>query len=117
VNDFITKMEYAYAAADMVISRSGAMSVSELCLVKKPVLFVPYPFAAEDHQTVNAQSLVNKGAALIIKDKEALDKLVPAVIDLAKDDQKKSELVSNISKLGVTNADTTIAQEILGSLK
>jgi UDP-N-acetylglucosamine--N-acetylmuramyl-(pentapeptide) pyrophosphoryl-undecaprenol N-acetylglucosamine transferase len=73
VSDFITQMEYAYAAADIVISRSGAMAVAELCMVKKPVVFVPYPFAAEDHQTVNAKTLVNKGAAQMITDGEALE--------------------------------------------
>ena len=73
VNDFINQMEYAYAAADMVISRSGAMAIAELCVMKKPVVFVPFPFAAEDHQTVNAQNLVNKNAGIMIKDSEALD--------------------------------------------
>ena len=82
-------MEYAYAAADMVVSRSGAMTVAELCVVKKPVLFVPYPFAAEDHQTVNAKQLVNKNAALMVKDSEAMEKLVPMIIELAKDENKQ----------------------------
>ena len=81
VDEFITKMEYAYAAADVVISRSGAMSIAELCVMKKPVVFVPFPFAAENHQTVNAQNLVNKKAGIMIKDNQALDKLVPAVIE------------------------------------
>ena len=66
----------AYAAADVVIQRSGAMAVTELCVAKKPVIFVPFPFAAEDHQTVNAQTLVNKKAALMVKDSEANEKLV-----------------------------------------
>lgn len=117
VNDFITQMEYAYAAADFVISRSGAMAIAELCLVKKPVVFVPYPFAAEDHQTANAQSLVNKHAALMIKDNEALDKLIPAIIELSKDEQKQAGLVENIGKLGIKDADIKIAQEIFSSLK
>ena len=73
-------MEYAYTAADMVISRSGAMAIAELCVMKKPVMFVPYPFAAEDHQTVNAQNLVNKKAAIMIKDDKAIDQLVPSII-------------------------------------
>ncbi|MEI7471316.1 MAG: undecaprenyldiphospho-muramoylpentapeptide beta-N-acetylglucosaminyltransferase [Chitinophagaceae bacterium] len=111
--DFITDMEYAYAAADLVISRSGAMAIAELCVVKKPVIMVPYPFAAEDHQTVNAQNLVNKNAGLMITDKEALNGLVPAIIELAKDEAKKTMLKNNISKLGITNADDIIAQEIL----
>jgi UDP-N-acetylglucosamine--N-acetylmuramyl-(pentapeptide) pyrophosphoryl-undecaprenol N-acetylglucosamine transferase len=88
VNDFISQMEYAYTAADVVISRSGAMSIAELCVMKKPAVFVPFPFAAEDHQTVNAQKLVNKNAGQIIKDNEALAKLIPAVIQLSKDSPK-----------------------------
>lgn len=116
VNAFINQMEYAYAAADMVISRSGAMSVAELCVVKKPVLFVPYPYAAEDHQTVNAQQLVNKNAALMVKDSEALDKVVPAIIQLARNDIKQAELKKNIGLLAITNADKVIAKEILKAL-
>ncbi|HLK30700.1 MAG TPA: undecaprenyldiphospho-muramoylpentapeptide beta-N-acetylglucosaminyltransferase, partial [Puia sp.] len=112
-NDFITKMEYAFAAADIVISRSGAMSIAELCVVKKPVVFVPFPFAAEDHQTVNAQNLVNKNAGILIKDNEAKEKLISTVMTLAKDEKKQNELKENIAKLGVTNADGVIAEEIL----
>jgi UDP-N-acetylglucosamine--N-acetylmuramyl-(pentapeptide) pyrophosphoryl-undecaprenol N-acetylglucosamine transferase len=113
VNDFITQMQQAYAAADFVISRAGAMAIAELCLVKKPVLFVPYPFAAEDHQTVNAQNLVQKGAALMVKDSDAKEKLVPAIIALANDEQKQNGLTRNISGLGVTDADKRVADEIL----
>lgn len=117
VNAFINQMEYAYAAADMVVSRSGAMSVAELCVVKKPVVFVPYPFAAEDHQTVNAQQLVNKNAALMIKDSEALDKVVPAIIELAKDENRQAQLKRNIGTLAITDADKRIAEEILKSFR
>lgn len=113
VNDFISQMEYAYAAGDVVISRSGAMSIAELCVQQKPAVLVPFPFAAEDHQTVNAQNLVNKNAAIMVKDNEALDKLVPTVIQLAKSEQQQSELKQNIGKLAITNADETIASEIL----
>jgi len=113
VNEFITEMEYAYAAADMVVARSGAMTVTELCVAKKPVLFVPYPFAAEDHQTVNAMQLVKKNAALIVKDDEATEKLVFTAIELAKDEGRQEELKKNISALAVTNADIKIAEEIL----
>lgn len=115
-NDFITQMENAYAAADVVVSRSGAMSVAELCVAKKPVLFVPYPFAAEDHQTVNAVQLVNRNAALMVKDNEAAEKLVFMAIELAKDISKQNELKENIAVLGVTNADIRIAEEILKSI-
>ena len=116
VNDFITEMEYAYAAADVVISRSGAMSVAELCVMKKPVIFVPFPFAAEDHQTANAQKLVNKNAAMLIKDSDALHQLVQAIIALSKDEQKQNELIDNIGKLAITNADDVIAGEVLRSI-
>ncbi len=102
VNDFITQMEYAYAAADVIISRSGAMSVSEICVVKKPAVFVPFPYAAEDHQTVNAKKLVDRNAAMMVKDNEAAEKLVTTIIALAKDEQKQNELKQNISRLAVT---------------
>jgi len=117
VNEFITQMEYAYAAADIVVARSGAMTVAELCVAKKPVLFVPYPFAAEDHQTVNAMRLVNKNAALMIKDNEAGGKLVKMTIELAKDESKQDELRNNIAKLAITNADMRIAEEVLKSIR
>lgn len=112
-NSFITQMEYAYAAADVVISRSGAMAIAELCVVKKPAVLVPFPFAAEDHQTVNAQHLVDKQAAIMVRDSEAREKLVSTVIALAKDEQQQTLLKENIGKLAVTNADEVIAREIL----
>ena len=113
VNDFINQMEFAYAAADLVISRSGAMAIAELCVMKKAVIFVPFPFAAEDHQTANAQNLVNKNAGIMIKDGDALSMLVPSIIALSKDEKKQNELKSNIGKLAVSNADEIIAAEIL----
>jgi len=113
VNDFIMQMEQAYAAADLIISRSGAMAIAEICVVKKPAVFVPFPYAAEDHQTVNAQNLVNKNAGIMIKDSDALDQLVSVVIKLSTDVEKQHELKSNISKLGIINADEIIAKEIL----
>ncbi len=116
VSDFITQMEDAYAASDLVISRSGAMAIAELCVVKKPVIFVPYLFAAEDHQTANAKTLVNKNAAKMITDAEALSNLVPSVLRLAKDDALESELKNNIGQLAITNADEIIAKEILKTI-
>jgi len=113
VSEFINQMEYAYAAADVVISRSGAMSVGELCVMKKPVVFVPYPFAAEDHQTVNAKKLVDRNAALMIKDSEAAEKLVATIIELAKDEQKQFQLKQKISKLAITDAAEVVAREVL----
>jgi UDP-N-acetylglucosamine--N-acetylmuramyl-(pentapeptide) pyrophosphoryl-undecaprenol N-acetylglucosamine transferase len=117
VSDFITRMEMAYAAADLVISRSGAMAVTELCVAKKPVIFVPFPYASEDHQTVNAQALVDKKAALMIKDSEANEKLVGMTISLAENEDLRKELSKNISMLAITNADEVIAKEIVKSLK
>jgi len=113
VNDFINQMDCAYAAADVVISRAGAMAIAELCVAKKPVLFVPYPYAAEDHQTANAKNLVSKNAALMVKDDEALDRVVPMIIDLAKDENMQMDLRRNIGKLAITDADKRIAEEIL----
>jgi UDP-N-acetylglucosamine--N-acetylmuramyl-(pentapeptide) pyrophosphoryl-undecaprenol N-acetylglucosamine transferase len=116
VNDFITEMEKGYAAADSVISRAGAMAKAELCVVKKPVLFVPFPFAAEDHQTVNAMNLVEKHAALMFKDSEVINKIVPTIIELVKNEHEQNELKENISKYAVVNADEMIAKEILKSI-
>lgn len=113
VDDFITQMEMAYSAADIVISRSGAMAVTELCVAKKPVIFVPFPFASEDHQTVNAQTLVKKKAAVMIKDSEANEKLVGMAVSLAENKDLQKELIENIGKLAITNADEIIAREIL----
>jgi UDP-N-acetylglucosamine--N-acetylmuramyl-(pentapeptide) pyrophosphoryl-undecaprenol N-acetylglucosamine transferase len=117
INTFINQMEQAYAAADIVVARAGAMTVAELCVAKKPVLFVPYPFAAEDHQTVNARQLVNKNAALMVKDSEAMDKVVPMIIELAKDENKQTELRKNIGALAIIDADKKIADEILKSIQ
>jgi UDP-N-acetylglucosamine--N-acetylmuramyl-(pentapeptide) pyrophosphoryl-undecaprenol N-acetylglucosamine transferase len=110
--EFISKMEYAYAAADIVVSRSGSV-LYELCVVKKPVIFIPYPHAAEDHQTVNAENLVKKNAAIMILDKDARNKMVPEVLTLAKNKAEQEILKNNIGKLAVTDADEKIANEIL----
>jgi UDP-N-acetylglucosamine--N-acetylmuramyl-(pentapeptide) pyrophosphoryl-undecaprenol N-acetylglucosamine transferase len=116
VNDFITQMENAYGAADIVISRSGAMSIAELAVMKKPAVLVPFPFAAEDHQTVNAQRLVDKNAAMMIPDSAALNQLVSTVVELSNNEKKQQALKENISELAVNNADEVIAQEILNAL-
>jgi UDP-N-acetylglucosamine--N-acetylmuramyl-(pentapeptide) pyrophosphoryl-undecaprenol N-acetylglucosamine transferase len=115
-NDFIAQMEYAYAASDIVVSRAGAMAIAELCVVKKPVLFVPFPYAAEDHQTRNALNLVNRHAGLLIKDSEAGEKLAAAIIDLAKDEQEQELLKENIGRLAITEADGRIAAEVLKTI-
>jgi len=116
VNEFITQMDCAYAAADIVVARSGAMTIAELCAVKKPVLFVPYPYAAEDHQTMNAMNLVHKKAAWMVKDNEALDKVVPMILELAANDSKQEELKRNIGALAIPDADKNIAEEVLKSI-
>jgi len=115
--DFITKMEYAFSAGDVVIARSGAMSIAELEVSGKATVFVPFPFSAEDHQTVNARHLVGKQAGLIVKDSEAKEKLVDTVIALCKDTSLQHILQSNIAKLAVTNADSVIAAEVLKTIK
>jgi len=115
-NDFIPQMEYAFAAADVVISRSGAMSIAELCVVAKPVVFVPFPFAAEDHQTVNAQHLVDKKAALMVRDSEAKDRLVSTTISLVQDKALQQQLKENIGRLAVRDAAGLIANEIFATI-
>lgn len=115
-NDFIAKMDLAYAAADIVISRSGAMSVTELCMAGKPVVFVPFPYAAEDHQTANAMALVKENAAIIIKDSDAATQLVDTVVALAADTQKRNSMAQQIKKLARYDADKLIAKKILSSI-
>ena len=115
-SDFINEMNKAYAAADIVISRAGAMAVAELCVVKKPVIFVPFPFAAEDHQTMNAKYLADRDAALLVKDEFAGSKLFTEMVNLAKDKDKQDKLKNNIAAFAVTDADERIAEEILRSL-
>jgi UDP-N-acetylglucosamine--N-acetylmuramyl-(pentapeptide) pyrophosphoryl-undecaprenol N-acetylglucosamine transferase len=117
VNEFITQMENAYAAADVIVSRAGAMAIAEICLIVKPAVFVPYPHAAEDHQTVNAMHLVNKNAGLMVKDSEAKEKLVNTIIALANDDSKQKELKENIKLLGVSDADKKVAETVLKFIK
>lgn len=113
VHEFIYDMDLAYAAADIIVSRAGAIAVSELCLVGKPAILVPFPFAAEDHQTKNAMSLVAYKAAIHIADKEADEKLVNTVIDTLKDTEKCERLAFEIKKLGVPDSAEIIADEII----
>lgn len=113
VSDFIYEMDLAYAAADLVVSRAGALSVSELCLTGKPSILVPFPAAAEDHQTQNALSLVNANAAWLVRDAEAREKLVDKAIELANDPKIMNELSKNIQTLGKPDAGREIAEEVL----
>lgn len=112
VKDFLREMDLAYAAADVVISRSGALSVSELCVANKPCILVPSPNVAEDHQTKNAQALVDRDAAIMITDKEAGAKLVDEALKLIFSDTRKETLRSNIAKLAKPNATRDIVNEI-----
>ncbi len=111
--DFISRMDLGYAVADLVISRAGAGAVSELCIVKKPAILVPLLTAAEDHQTKNAMSLVNKNAAILVRDDEAKTKLVKEAITLMKDEKKQNELKQNIGTLALLNSANVIAKEVL----
>jgi UDP-N-acetylglucosamine--N-acetylmuramyl-(pentapeptide) pyrophosphoryl-undecaprenol N-acetylglucosamine transferase len=113
VSDFITKMDLAYAAADLVVSRAGASSVSELCLVEKASILVPSPNVAEDHQTKNAMALVNVGAAALIKDVEAGTRLTPKILELFGNEAARTELQIKIGQLATPNAADLIAGEIL----
>ena len=110
--DFISDMNAAYTAADLVVSRAGAGSISEFCLLGKPVILVPSPNVAEDHQTKNAMALVDKDAAIYIKDSEAEEKLIKTAIELAGDEAKLEALSTNIKKLAFHNSADIIAQEV-----
>lgn len=111
--DFISKMDYAYAVADLVISRAGASSVSELCLVKKPCILIPLPTAAEDHQTKNALALVTHNAAVLIKDVEAREKLCNEAIALINNSEQCHKLSENIGHLAFKDSANVIANEVL----
>jgi UDP-N-acetylglucosamine--N-acetylmuramyl-(pentapeptide) pyrophosphoryl-undecaprenol N-acetylglucosamine transferase len=112
VQDFVREMDLAYAAADVVISRSGAIAVSELCISGKPVILVPSPNVAEDHQTKNAMALVSKDAALMVADKDAKSKLVDEALKLIFDEQLALRLSQNIIRLARPNATEDIVSEI-----
>ncbi|XZF13727.1 undecaprenyldiphospho-muramoylpentapeptide beta-N-acetylglucosaminyltransferase [Chitinophagaceae bacterium MMS25-I14] len=113
VFDFIRQMDYAYAAADIVISRAGALAIAELCIVAKPVIFVPYPFAAEDHQTSNAMALVTHNAALIVKDNEAKTELVKKLHTLLHDNNMQEVMSRNLRQVAIKDADERIAKKMI----
>lgn len=112
VSDFIYEMDLAYAASDFVVSRAGALSVSELCLAKKPSILVPFPQAAEDHQTMNAMSLVNYEAAILVEDKNTTIDLITKTIELSKNDSYMVTLSQNIAKFAKPNAAKEIVEVI-----
>ncbi|MBQ2429509.1 MAG: UDP-N-acetylglucosamine--N-acetylmuramyl-(pentapeptide) pyrophosphoryl-undecaprenol N-acetylglucosamine transferase, partial [Alistipes sp.] len=109
---FIERMDYAYEVADVVISRSGACTVSELCLVGKPTIFVPSPNVAEDHQTKNAMALVEKDAALMVRDADAVMQGMPAALALLEDAERLAVLKKNISRLGIKDAAERVVRQI-----
>jgi len=112
VQDFVREMDLAYAAADVVISRSGALAVSEICIAGKPVILVPSPNVAEDHQTKNAKALVDKGAAVLVQDRDANEKLIEEAFKLLFDQHRALKLAENIAKLGRPEATSAIVNEI-----
>jgi UDP-N-acetylglucosamine--N-acetylmuramyl-(pentapeptide) pyrophosphoryl-undecaprenol N-acetylglucosamine transferase len=112
VNEFIGRMDLAYAVADVVISRAGAISISELCLAGKPVVFVPSANVAEDHQTKNAMALVDKDAAVMVSDAEAADKMVDEALALLNDNSRREKLSINIKSLGKPRATEEIVNEL-----
>lgn len=113
VTDFISSMDNAYAAADLVISRAGASSISELCLLEKPSILVPSPNVAEDHQTKNALALSTKDAALFVKDSEAVNNLIPLALETVVDDAKLKSLGENAGKLAFKDSADVIAREVI----
>ncbi len=114
---FIDRMDLAYSVADVVISRAGAMSISELALVQKPVIFVPLPTAAEDHQTKNAKQLVDANAAMMVRNDETEAKLVPTLQDLLNDKNKQNEMKANIARFARPNAANDIVEIIIEEVR
>jgi UDP-N-acetylglucosamine--N-acetylmuramyl-(pentapeptide) pyrophosphoryl-undecaprenol N-acetylglucosamine transferase len=117
ITEFITKMNYAYAIADLVVSRAGAIALAEICATGKASILVPYPFAAEDHQTENAMTLVRHDAAVIVKDDQAADQLIGTIEILMNDKEKLKALENASSALFVKDADQRIASEIIHSIE
>ena len=111
--DFLSDMPERYAQADLVISRAGASSISEICLLGKPAILVPSPNVAEDHQTHNAMALVNRDAAVLVRDAEAAEKLIPTALTLLEDKAKLEVLHTNVLKLAQADSATRIAKEVM----
>ena len=113
VLDFIKEMDCAYAAADVVISRAGALAIAELCIVGKPVVFVPYPYAAEDHQTSNAMALVKRNAAMLVKDSDAKATLIKTLKKILQDSNLQKTMSANLKAMAIKNADERIAGKVI----
>ena len=112
VLEFLNRMDLAYAASDLIISRAGAGTIAELCVIKKPVILVPSPNVAEDHQTKNANALVEKNAAILVKDVNAENELIDSALLLINDNEKCKELSTQIGKMELPNSDEIIAKEV-----
>ncbi len=117
ITEFISKMDYAYAAADLVVSRAGAIAIAEICATGKASILVPYPLAAEDHQTANAMTLVKEGAAILIKDADVSAQLTDTILSMVNDKEKINAIGQAASTLFTADADTRIAKEIINSVK
>jgi len=117
ITPFIDRMDLAYSCADLVVSRSGAIAISELCIVGKPVILIPSPNVAEDHQTKNARALVDQGAAVMISDREAISVLSGVVSELMKNESERKHLGHNIRQLAITDAAGRIAEEVFKLLE
>lgn len=114
---FIERMDLAYAAADAVVCRAGALTISEIALINKPAILVPSPHVAEDHQTKNAMALVHQDAALMVKDAEAKQKMIPAIMDLLADHDLQKSLTASLIKMGRPDATERIASEVIALIK
>ena len=117
MKEFISDMALAYSAADVIVSRAGAIAISELAMAKKPVILVPFPFAAEDHQTVNAQSLVEKNAAKRVKDSEMKEKFLPTLLEICENENLQQEMSENLEFFAKPKAAEQIVDEILRKTK
>ena len=113
VTDFISRMDQAYCLADLVISRAGAGSISELCLLGKPSILVPSPNVAEDHQTHNAMALVNKDAAILVRDEDAAETIIPLALDTVADTERLQQLSQNAAAMALRDSAHIIAQEVI----
>ena len=114
---FIDQMELAYAAATLIVARAGAMTVAEIAVAAKPAILVPFPFAAEDHQTANALSLVQAGAGVLVADHAAATTLIATVIALAQQENKRLEMIQQLKPLGIRDADERVAKELIKRLE
>ena len=117
IKEFISDMALAYSAADIIVSRAGAIAISELAIAKKPVLLVPFPFAAEDHQTVNAQTLVQKNAAKMVKDSEMKEKFLSTLLEICENEDLQREMANNLEFFAKPKATEEIVDQILKKIK